>query len=484
MKDRSVEGVRTSQGRRCEEHNAGGLGRSANSSFNDAMVAKQKRHARKHLESSVRESVLQRYADSWMTLTRRKLLQHTCHVCAWVGLLPAELAVRSVGRGSLSPVRVLTGMLRRRGPGRLTPRLRAALIPVRDRLAEVFARGAPGSALRDWSELRHVLPLRSALKIGIGAEHCAGAPFAPSEPRTALPPPAVWVARDSGHNAAEKEINSKSAVVRQAKMWRRLAKKQEEFHKSSQQAIDVKALLKEATEACESGNALRICRALLEGVAWLAKPRRKLRKVTGQRMTEDAQARIEAALQAKIRAVILACLRSLDLDDEGTQQRSDVQVSVRRLKSRMDGLNLHFVAARKEWSAIASCIAQFRLREATGRQKEDTSCSTSKHKVRVGKVGVAKVLIRTALWRLGGEGISQDVVECIKSDSGLFSIVETSMNTHETTGNTHRRGEAVWEVNVKNSMAKETVCKFTGRKRQRRGQAGGIAFKIFQLRPD
>ena len=136
------------------------------------------------------------------------------------------------------------------------------------------------------------------------------------------------------------------------------------FSNSSQQTQDVEALLEEAREAHDAGDGLGMYK--LSSKVLLGLPRFKPRMATGHRMTVEAKEQLKAALQTKIRAAILMCLRGLDLEDAGTWQRSDVQVSLGRIKVLMEGVDLNLVKSRKQWSAIGAFIANYERQKASG----------------------------------------------------------------------------------------------------------------------
>lgn len=353
---------------------------------------KQERHARKYQQSQIRALILQRYARSHPGQSRKKLLQHTCHACAWVTHLPADVAAGIVGVQDLSPVRVLTRMLRRRGSGPLTPRLRTALGQVRDRLDEVLAGGITGVACVDWKELCRVMP----------RSFCPGAQSVPDE-QCELP-----------------AIDVVGSEHRQQKLLERFSNEHCRFRNSCRQAEDVEALLKEALEAHESGDALQMCHLLFKGVSWLAKPRLKSDETPGCEMTKAAKQELRMALQTKLRSAIMFCLRGLDLQDVGTRQRGDVQVSVNTLRKLLERVDLEKTMSRKQWRRIAQLIE---CSDGHGNHHEHDDNDQAESVVetrrnpdpRIQKnVGIFEVM-KLALRRLGGQATSTELKQEIRN---------------------------------------------------------------------
>ncbi|CAE8586850.1 unnamed protein product [Polarella glacialis] len=109
---------------------------------------KSQRHAQRFRECSAPHAVLQKYLSTSKEMETRELLRHISHVCAWVALAqPLPDAAKRLGpttitttmptgsndnnnndnNQNLSPVRLLSKMLRLRGRARLDDRVRVAL---------------------------------------------------------------------------------------------------------------------------------------------------------------------------------------------------------------------------------------------------------------------------------------------------------------------------------------------------------------------
>lgn len=81
--------------------------------------------------------VLERYARSAASMDAKALARHTVHVAAWVALLPLERCVTAFGVDRLSPVLLLTRLLRLLRGIKMTAWLRGSLRLVAERLREL-----------------------------------------------------------------------------------------------------------------------------------------------------------------------------------------------------------------------------------------------------------------------------------------------------------------------------------------------------------
>lgn len=355
---------------------------------------RQERHARTYQQGQFRARILRDYANpnrGETSKSRKQLLRYTCHVCAWVSHLPVDIAEGIVGRLELSPVRVLTGMLRRRGPGPLTARLQTALGSVRDRVEEVLASGIQGVACTDWSELRRAMP-RSLYP----------------DPQPAL---------------GEQREPPTISEPRRQQLLKKVSDERCRFELNCQQADDAEALLKDAIKAHESGDALQMCRLLFKGAAWLAKPRLKCDEEARREMTEIAKHELRTALQTKLRSAIILCLDGLDLQDVGTRWRGDVQVSIEVLRQLLDGVDLNTAMSRKQWRNIASTIGCLQEPAGDHSMQVDGQCITlckQLRKRREKNVGII-TMMRDAMAKLG-DATSREIIGEIRKDgrsSGL-----------------------------------------------------------------
>lgn len=343
-----------------------------------AAVTKQaRRHARKYLASTRKAQVLQRYAGARSTQSRPQFLRHLCHACAWVALLPAEVAA-GAGDEALSPVRVLTIMLRQRGRGALTSRLRNSLDRVRGRVAGVLAASAHSDARPAWEELWRALPQsrtnsepqasmehHAEIAAGPGAVTAGGATAAESWPS------AAGESRTMTLHAVREE--QRRVLIRAGS------------HAASRHA-EIAAVLWRGQDALTRADPEAMVRAVVECVGFLSAPRQKATIHTGKAMTEEATLQLQAATQTRLRHLLLRLLGAsggggLDLGDPGTCTL--LLRPLERLRHLLRDQKVSKLASSRQWSALAGMLDEAQHK----RCDEDVGGHTQANGIGPGLVG-------------------------------------------------------------------------------------------------
>ena len=126
------------------------------------IFSRLQRHARKFQHCKATEVVLKRYLSKAPKVDNETPQQYMSHVSARIALAqPPNSAASQSGDLDLSPVRVLTSMLRFRGRKHLTDRLLAALRAVSSCFDAIIAASTVGPPLQhedDWRKLSESMP--------------------------------------------------------------------------------------------------------------------------------------------------------------------------------------------------------------------------------------------------------------------------------------------------------------------------------------
>lgn len=287
-------------------------------------------HARKFRQHRDPARLLAKYSDFDAYASRQSLLRHTCHVCSWVVSLPRseDIAVDA----SISPVRVLTKLMRGRKEGPLTPRLRALLQRVRTRIADALGSTMLNDGDRGcWEELQHSLPRQSKKR---KREEFAGS----------------WGMHTS----------RMPALIDTEEISKEIVKRQSHFHDLGDQQCAARQLLSQAREAQTESDAARLHQLLLTSVSCLAKPRMKPQASSGNVMDNVAKDRLKAAVQATVRRVVLICLNDL-AKKPGALQSKVVRTSLLHIHNLIDAIDLKQASSKKQWLAIHALLVKLEV---------------------------------------------------------------------------------------------------------------------------
>lgn len=330
---------------------------------------RSERHARKYRLVRNQAAVLDKYADRGRALQRDEAMRQICHVCAWVSLLPLELAVGVAGCSGLSPVRVLVLLLQRQSEGALTIRFQEALVAVRTRVSEARASTFPSSGRRDWEKLRHVLQ-RKAYESG-GETQKLAMPAPPAAQATAqTPPQPSQQSRQPGQLldvVVELEQRSQSATtLRQCRELQKRLLVRVEALCGEERDAEIRGVLERSAEALESGDADAMVMMLGEVVALMVPPRRCSGFAAKPRESFVGQVDVRccAALQQKLCAVFLRLVGvrgggGLDLQDHGTRRLLKVPLMrVRSLVASFDSNagDAQQAPANHQWQLVTAAI--------------------------------------------------------------------------------------------------------------------------------
>ncbi|CAE8586576.1 unnamed protein product [Polarella glacialis] len=345
------------------------------------------------MQYAITVAVLSRYSAQAQNLDREKLLRIAVHVGAWVALLPLEQAASSPRSkddvSQPSPVQLLAQILRLRARAKITDWLQGVLHLVALRLQDV-RRDLHGQAAVPWMELRRSMPkaiwrdLRtqlpaiplacgeskeqqeladpaSQLKRKMPSQHTESAGQRTEE--SAGPVTEALTASD--FHLEISELGNKKAV-------RRFHRDGAVFSNSNleERALHVDSLEERLVKAVASESWDRVCSLIKEAAAALVAPRQNA-ALNGAAvpMPDDAQERLQANLQGRLRKLICKGLGYLDLSDVGTASHLEPALSYMKLlieRFKVRG-QLDEARAAKQWLRL-QCIL---TAEATAQAEAD-----------------------------------------------------------------------------------------------------------------
>ena len=315
-------------------------------------------HAQKFEESrmSKRATILKRYARKALSSSRAELLQHTSHVGSWVALLPDDVILDSSGTNGHCAVGVLADLLRKRGPGPVTPWLCGILQLIQQRV------GKHGSHV-GWARLYEVMPLNAMRRAGPvisptdAADSCDEVETR-DNPQD-LRPIVKEVHRDD--MAADTEARMKLQL-------RRLHKQAQIFtNASAEERCSMLQGLERATQASlEQWDPTLAMNLLRKVAAWLSPPRCKASQAGGiqssRRQTGTEKhlnsSSIGGDIQTRLRKILVRLLDMFDLTDKETQSNLRLRCVCNRVGMLMDEFvsrNDTVVSAQssKQWIQIS-----------------------------------------------------------------------------------------------------------------------------------
>lgn len=294
----------------------------------------QEYHAKRFLSSKSQQQVLRRYANVEVFRDVDDLQRHACHVCLWILHLACDGVTARVGE--LSPLDVLTRMLQGCNTAPLKQRLRAYLEQVLCHAEQFLEEHSFCKKSGDcWEQLHRTISLTLLCAEESRGEHDINM-------SKEVMPVAVDIA----------ESKSLDVDPRRQRMCKKMIKHQHQYRNSTDKLQDVAALLSTALKACREENALVMCEVLLKVVACLTKPMLRGQTREGSAMSEAAKQELRSCLQTTLRKTVLVCLGGLDLEDNDTRQRTDVQTSLQHIKFLVEGVDIDQAMSRKQWLAI------------------------------------------------------------------------------------------------------------------------------------
>eukprot|EP00928_Gymnodinium_smaydae_P096988 TRINITY_DN8680_c0_g1_i1.p1 TRINITY_DN8680_c0_g1~~TRINITY_DN8680_c0_g1_i1.p1 ORF type:complete len:519 (-),score=50.93 TRINITY_DN8680_c0_g1_i1:70-1626(-) len=309
------------------------------------------RHLQAFQSHPRKSALLSRYWQKANLMDRRNLLRHTCHVAAWVALLPIETTAVGQGADKLSPARVLARMLRlcRRSP--FTPWLRGILHLVAIRFPEVDE-----TKFQHWSDLR-----RSLSKVTWKELRDHGYAALSVAPRVACKTSATSL-RDQ----------ARLVEKRQRLFDEELSRYQHLELEAKEQALESMGGLLQNVGCGSDSDAASLRRIMRETVCALAPPRAAAREQSGAVLDDDAaeHLRQSAAYQERVRSLLIRAIlrwRSLWADDDQIQPMLGyITDLVGKFEGR--GMSLLQASSSHQWSRLKLAITE--LEEA------DTSTAT------------------------------------------------------------------------------------------------------------
>ncbi|CAE8651257.1 unnamed protein product, partial [Polarella glacialis] len=349
------------------------------------------KHLQRFLDSPDPGRVLSRYAAQAQNLNPEKLLRIAVHVGAWVALLPLEQATASPSSGEEdgsqpSPVQLLAQILRLRGRAKISDWLQGVLHLVALRLQDV-RRDVQGQALRPWMELKRSMPkaiwreLRGQPpSMPTGGESKEQQEPADKVPRLKRKPPPEQTEFDGPRAAAEAKSDMQQQPLGLAsdallasdmhleisKLANVLAVRR--FHRDGaafsnanleEQVLHVDGLEERLMKAVASESWDQVCSLIREAAAALAAPRQKAAlNGAAAPMPEDAQERLQANLQSKLRKLICKGLGYLDLSDPWTASQLEPALFVMKLligRFKIRG-QLEEAKAAKQWLRLQGLL--------------------------------------------------------------------------------------------------------------------------------
>mmetsp|Transcript_56956 Transcript_56956/g.185071 ORF Transcript_56956/g.185071 Transcript_56956/m.185071 type:complete len:552 (+) Transcript_56956:207-1862(+) len=329
-----------------------------------------------------RAAVLARYADSARYGSRKELLRHICHVCAWVVLLPDASA------DVLSIVHLLADMLGRRGQGPLTSRLRNALAPVRHRVEHALVEESiHGDARVAWERLSQCLPLdktsveaeKQTLRlVPKVVEESSLAGDGGSLVEGKVLPDSIAEDHDSSLISREEaefeggmgsylvvgqSVDAASRHVK--KSTKQLGRWRQHFKAASEhdRRTLVECLEKEAQEAWDRWDASHALCLLHKAAAYLAPPRALTTLYSGRRASDEAF--VSIALQTKVRRVLMQLLSIFDPTDIATQAalRCSINHILQLLSTCDGGLSIAQARSSKQWTKLRAMVDEFSVQD-------------------------------------------------------------------------------------------------------------------------
>lgn len=361
---------------------------------------------------------------------RAKLLRYTCHVGAWVALLPLDAAAEAGGLSGLSPVSLLAMLLRQRGKGSLTPWLQEILQLVRAQLngvgATPWAETLTSQAKEHWDGLGKIMP---------------GSTVTHSGPMRELPSPL---------DVQSPRVHSKRLRLLDRAIMRWDMNSDKECYVSSLEY----ALDSISGDTDQDAGTLR--EVLRGAVASLAHPRAKPESGTSHEIMDGPTAdnlKRSAALQLRIRRVVIKSIiawREQWADDEQIEPMLEhVRRLIANFKLRLG--NLCYASAGKAWSQVMDLV-----RPSEGQVE---GLGTERHRVTPRAVAKLKHAVLLAMNALGGEASSLQLITRMRSDSGIWDSIKANVNrqSSHSTGRMKNRTLECWEANVINNVKRYCI---------------------------
>ncbi|CAE8594096.1 unnamed protein product [Polarella glacialis] len=365
------------------------------------------KHVQRFLDSPDPGRVLSRYAAQAQNLNPEKLLRIAVHVGAWVALLSLEQAAtpplsEEENVSQPSPVKLLAEILRLRGRAKISDWLQGVLHLVALHLQDV-RRDVQGQAARPWMELRRSMP--KAIWRELRTQHpsipVCGESKEQQEPADQVsvlkrkPPPEQTdpagpeQKEPAGPRAAVEEESSmvqpcgspataalpaldfhlEISKLGNEKVVRRFYRVGAAFSNATleERALRVDSLEERLVKAAASESWDNICSLIREAAAALAAPRQKATlNEAATPMPEDAQERLQANLQGRLRKLICQGLGYLDVSDAGTASQLEPALSFMKLlieRFKVRG-QLEEARAAKQWLRLQGLLTAEMTTEA------------------------------------------------------------------------------------------------------------------------
>lgn len=353
-----------------------------------------RRHVRRFREHPQQAAVLERYRRRARALDRAALLRHSCHVGAWVALLPPEAAALPPPGGNISPTQLLARLLRLRGRSRLTPWLRGILHLVALRIESCTAE-LSGAAAENWRQLRRSVPssvwkkvlrsnggallwstLRSAMvmhylhksggtRVNLEALGCIALASIPerylsqADQHVRLPQKSRQSAAAARHpSAGTSDVDH--TTLHAVRQCQRLALARVGSFCGTDRQLEVQRVIDFAAAAMQLADAGEMVKAVVLCVGLLAPPR-GVPVVTERDALEHAESEVFASRQARLRAVLVRLLRNLDVEDAGT--RKLLLVPLAHLRHVLANSDLERCVSSKHWGALTQALGLLRRRK-------------------------------------------------------------------------------------------------------------------------
>ncbi|CAE8614654.1 unnamed protein product, partial [Polarella glacialis] len=350
------------------------------------------KHVQRFLDSPDPGKVLSRYSTQTQNLNPEKLLRIAVNVGAWVALLPLEQAAalppsEEEDGSRPSPVQLLAQILLLRGRAKISDWLQGVLHLVALRLQDV-RRDLQGQVARPWMELKRSMPK------AIWRELRSQRPSIPTcgkfeeqqEPADRVPclkrkPPPEQTEPDGPRAAAEAESDMVQQsgglafeVALASDFHLEISKLSEEkavrrFHRDGtafsncnleERTLHVDSLEERLVKGVSSESWDQVCSLVREAAAALAAPRQKAASnEAAAPMPKDAQERLQANLQGRLRKLICKGLGYLDLSDAGTVSQLEPALSVMKLlieRFKIQG-QLELARAAKQWLRLQGILS-------------------------------------------------------------------------------------------------------------------------------
>ncbi|CAE8612326.1 unnamed protein product [Polarella glacialis] len=345
------------------------------------------KHLQRFLDSQDPGRVLSRYSVQARNLNPDNLLRIAVHVGAWVALLPLEQAASStsgeVDGSQPSPVQLLAQILRLRSRAKITEWLQGVLHLVALRLQDV-RHDVQGQAAGPWMELRRSMPktvwreLRTqrpaipvcdeskepADQVSLLKRKTPPIQIEPAVPRAAVEPEFDML-QQFGSTETEaltaSDLHLEISKLGNEKAVRRFYHNGSAFSISNfeERALHVDSLEDRLVKAAASESWDQVCSLIREAAAALAAPRQTaVLDKAAKPMPDDAQERLQANLQSKLRKLICKGLAFLDLSDAGTALQLEPALSVMKLlieRFQVRG-QLEEARAAKQWLRLRGIL--------------------------------------------------------------------------------------------------------------------------------